>query len=105
MPPGLLPLLLPIALTHWESLGYKTNGNEILELATSEGLLDFQPILEWAQEIQPRSQNKEQLSRYLSQAATPGGVTEAILNEIQRNMNLLDGLRMGIRRSRELAQD
>jgi pyrroline-5-carboxylate reductase len=95
---------LPIALAYWESLGHKTDRNEILELGSSVGLLDFQPILEWAQEIQPRNQDKEQLSLYLAQAATPGGVTEAIISEIQRNMSLIDGLQMGIKRSRELAQ-
>jgi len=94
---------LPIALTYWESSGRKIDEPNLLELGSKFGLAGFDMILEWAQDVRPKKLLNEELRRYLDQATTPGGVTDAILSAMKNGLNLTDALERGIERSEELA--
>ncbi len=94
---------LPIALTYWESLGRTAGDAELLELAAREGLADYAPLLAWARRVQPRGLTAEQRAHYVTQASTPGGVTEAILRAIDAGEPFPAALKRGVERSRALA--
>ncbi len=96
---------LPVALTLWESMGRTVEDGEILAIATSFGLPDPAGILKWARAARPPISLDSQLDRYLSQAATKGGVTEGILDAMRAGASLPDSLRSGIKRSIELSQE
>ena len=94
---------LPIALTYWESMGYGVDEAELLDTAARFDLPEYSQVLQWARTVQPRNLSTEERSHYIAQAATPGGVTEAILGEMQAGQRLAVALVCGIHRSRELA--
>ena len=94
---------LPIALTYWESLGNEIDDSELLETARRFDLSDYYLILRWAHRVRPRWLSDEERKRYIVQATTPGGVTDAILTAMGSGMNLSAALERGIERSRELA--
>lgn len=94
---------LPMALTYGESIGCQFDEAELLETAEKFDLPDYDSILQWAQDVRPRRLSAEEQQRYLAQAATPGGVTEAILSAMKTGMSLPAALERGIERSRELA--
>jgi pyrroline-5-carboxylate reductase len=94
---------LPIVLTYWESAGCSINDDELLETAKKFDLPDYQPILQWAHRVRPRQFSPGEIDRYLTQAATPGGVIDAILAAMRAGMSLSDALQRGVRRSQELA--
>lgn len=94
---------LPIVLTYWESAGCNIDDHELLGTAKNCGLSDYLPILQWAHNVRPRQLSREEIDRYLAQAATPGGVTDAILSAMRTGMSLSGALQQGIERSQELA--
>lgn len=94
---------LPIALTYWEGLGYKADEHELLDTAAGFGIPQYSQILDWARRVQPGELSAEERERYITQATTPGGVTEAILEGIRTDRRLSAALVRGIHRSRELA--
>ncbi|MBI2515830.1 MAG: NAD(P)-binding domain-containing protein [Opitutae bacterium] len=94
---------LPIALTQWEGLGHEIDDAELRQTAERFELPDYDSILQWAHRVRPRRLSDAERKRYLAQAATPGGVTEAILHALTSGMNLSAALEQGIKRSRELA--
>jgi pyrroline-5-carboxylate reductase len=94
---------LPIVLTYLEGVSCKIDDQELLETAKKFGLLDYPPILQWAHSVRPRHLSPEEIDRYLAQAATPGGVTDAILSAMRTGMSLSTALQRGIERSQELA--
>lgn len=94
---------LPIVLTYWESASCNIDEQELLETAKKFGLPDYQPILQWAHSVRPRQLFPKEIDRYLDQAATPGGVTDAILSAMRVGMSLSAALQRGIERSQELA--
>jgi pyrroline-5-carboxylate reductase len=94
---------LPIVLTYWEGLGYRIEDSELLKTAERFALPDYHAILQWAHVVRPKRLADEERNRYLAQAATPGGVTDAILTAIRKGMSLVTALGRGIECSRELA--
>ena len=94
---------LPIILTYWESLGRPVNDLELIETAQKFELPTSLNIVEWARSVQPRGLSVAERFRYVSEATTPGGVTEAILYGIEIGERLPVALERGINRSRELA--
>ena len=94
---------LPIVLTYWDSLGYKIDDVELLETARRFALPDYFPILQWAHGVRPKGLTGRERDRYLIQATTPGGVTDAILTAMKNGMSLSDALTRGVERSQELA--
>jgi pyrroline-5-carboxylate reductase len=95
---------LPIALAHCEGIGKAISPAEILQTADEFALPDYAPILHWALATRPTGLAGESLQQYVAQAATPGGVTEAIINAIDEGATLPRALARGIRRSQELAE-
>ncbi|OPY13840.1 MAG: Pyrroline-5-carboxylate reductase [Syntrophus sp. PtaB.Bin001] len=94
---------LPIVLTYWEYAGFNTDDHELLETAKKFGISNYSGILQWAHSIRPRQLSPEEINRYLFQAATPGGVTDAILSAMRAGMCLSAALQRGIERSQQLA--
>jgi pyrroline-5-carboxylate reductase len=95
---------LPVVLTHWERLGHPVMDTEVLKLGAAYGLSEYAEVWAWALAARPRHLSTEGQSRYVAQAATPGGVTEAILRSIDKGEALSTALQCGIRRSRELGE-
>jgi len=95
---------LPIALTYWSSLGNTIDELEILESARRHALPDCDAILQWALSTQSLSFSNEERNQYLTQAVTPGGVTDAIISAMKNGMRLSQALERGIERSREMAR-
>ena len=94
---------LPVVLTYWESTGRNIDDQELLETANISGLHDYAPVLQWAHRVRPRQLSPEEIESYLTQAATPGGVTDAILSAMKAGKSLSTALQRGIARSKELA--
>lgn len=94
---------LPIALTYCEGLGRKVDESELVETAQKFELPDPSAVVKWARLVRPRNLTEAERSRYISQATTRGGVTEAILRAIERGERISVALECGIRRSQELA--
>jgi pyrroline-5-carboxylate reductase len=69
------------------------------------GIDDCEEVVAWAQSVRPRDLSASVLSRYLNDAATPGGVTEAILKAMNTGCSLVASLEYGMQRSRELAPE
>jgi len=95
---------LPIVLTYWEGLGHQVEDSELLEIASRFDLLDYPQVLAWARTVQSRHLSSEERDRYITQATTPGGVTEAILREIDMGQRLSVALKRGVQRSQELGE-
>lgn len=98
-----LATCLPTALTYWEALGREVDKTELLDTAVSFDLSGYPQILAWARTVQPRNLSVDERDRYVAQAATPGGVTEAILSEVKAAKRLSVALIRGIHRSRQLS--
>jgi pyrroline-5-carboxylate reductase len=96
---------LHIALTEWERMGHSVNEAELFAAAKKFHLARFDELLEWARSAQPRYLSSGDLVRYMAQAATPGGVTEAILDAIHSGSNLSGALAAGVERCRNLCPD
>jgi pyrroline-5-carboxylate reductase len=94
---------LPIVLTYWESIGCKIDDAELLATARKYDLPDYYQILQWAHSIRPRQLTAEERKSYLIQAATPGGITDAILFAMSNGLSLSDALEQGVERSKEMA--
>jgi len=94
---------LPIALSLWMSRGGDVDDERILDCAGRFGLEGYGRILEWARRAVPVFESEAAGRAYFSRAATPGGVTEAILRVIESGGDLVEALERGVRRSRELS--
>ena len=97
-----LGLCLPIALTLGDALGREFDESEYVETALRHGLPDPSGNVKWARAVQLRDLSIEDRNQYLNQAATPGGVTEAVLRGIERGESITRALVLGVERSIEL---
>jgi pyrroline-5-carboxylate reductase len=94
---------LPIVLTYWEGLGHEIGEPELIELMQKFELPNPSEIIGWVRSVQPSGLSEAERSRYIHQATTPGGITEAILHGIDIGERLSVALERGIRRSQELS--
>jgi pyrroline-5-carboxylate reductase len=67
-------------------------------------LSGYPDIVEWALAICPQGVSRAELDRYLTHAATPGGITEAVLNGLAAGDGIAAALERGITRCEELAR-
>ncbi|AIO65216.1 pyrroline-5-carboxylate reductase family protein [Burkholderia oklahomensis] len=95
---------LPIALTYCEAAGIAPRDDDVLECAAACGLGDWRRVLDWAQQVRPRNLSEADTQAYLDRAATPGGITEAILRSLRTRGHLSDALRDGIRHGAAMAR-
>ncbi|MGV8175504.1 MAG: pyrroline-5-carboxylate reductase family protein [Methanothrix sp.] len=64
---------------------------------------DFPMICSWARDVLPTFESEEDKRDYISRMATKGGITEAIVQGLRNDGDLLTALRQGITRSREIS--
>jgi pyrroline-5-carboxylate reductase len=76
---------------------------KLAEVGRRYGLSDYSDIVDWALEICPRGVSREALDTYLTHAATPGGITEAVLNGLAEGDDIAAALERGVQRCIELA--
>jgi pyrroline-5-carboxylate reductase len=95
---------LPFAITYFETLGKEVDNIELLNIGEKYNMPEYFKIIEWARNTQPHNFSSDELDQYVKQASTPGGVTEAILNEIRNGKSLSVSLEKGIYRSKELSK-
>jgi pyrroline-5-carboxylate reductase len=100
-----LGVCLPIAFACWRALGRSVDEKELMDNARSHRLAGFEKILQWAHEAEPRFQTRTEEEAYMKRAATPGGVTEAIIERISAGGSLTEALESGIRRSEALGAE
>jgi pyrroline-5-carboxylate reductase len=93
-------ICLPAALLAWG------DGEDAIDEACrclSQDYPNFQEICSWARVVLPTFELEEDKRDYISRMATRGGVTEAIVLSLRKDRDLLDALRLGIKRSREIS--
>jgi pyrroline-5-carboxylate reductase len=67
-------------------------------------LAGYADIVDWAFEVCPKGVTRKELETYLTHAATPGGITEAVLNGLAAGDDIATALERGVRRCEELAK-
>ncbi len=67
-------------------------------------LAGYADIVEWALDVCPKGVTRKALETYLTHAATPGGITEAVLNGLAAGDDIATALERGVRRCEELAK-
>jgi pyrroline-5-carboxylate reductase len=97
-----LGVCLPMALTLWYAHGRRVDFAALLTLAETYSVPDFPAILAWAERVRPHGLGEKERSAFLAEAATPGGVTQAILDAINAGKALPEALVAGLARSRQL---
>jgi pyrroline-5-carboxylate reductase len=95
---------LPIVLACWRAQGNRVDEQEVTRSAERNGLPEVPRILAWALRAEPRFATSAEQEAYLRAAATPGGVTEAMIDAIRAGASLTETLDAGVRRSRELSE-
>ena len=95
---------LPVALTVCEGIGRAVDESEIVELASALGLEGWDEVVRWARSRQPHGLTPARRDSYVTQASTPGGVTEAVVRALRSGLSLTDSLRSGVVRSDEMAE-
>ena len=97
-----LGVCLPIVLASWRAQGRAVDDGELSRCAQKHDLDNYERILEWAHRAEPRFETAAARDASLLKAATPGGVTEAMIGQIRTGASVSETLERGIRRSREL---
>jgi pyrroline-5-carboxylate reductase len=67
-------------------------------------LAGYPDIVEWALAVCPQGVSRTALDTYLTHAATPGGITEAVLNGLKAGDDIATALERGVVRCAELAR-
>lgn len=99
-----LGVCLPIVLACGRAQGTTVDEEELVRCAQKHGLGNYEKILEWAHLAEPRFGTRAAREDYVAKAATPGGVTEAMVKRIREGGSITDALESGILRSRELSR-
>jgi pyrroline-5-carboxylate reductase len=98
-----LGVCLPILLACWRSYGGSVTEADCARWAAHHGVPGFDSILPWALRAEPRFATRAEQEAYLRRAATPGGVTEAMVERIRAGDGLPEAFEAGVLRSRELS--
>lgn len=93
---------LPVVLTYLDGVGRCVEDGELLAIAAGWDCSAFPQMLPWVRESHRRHLPRQERERYVTEAATPGGVTEAILSKLRSGAPLAAALEHGVRRSRDL---
>jgi pyrroline-5-carboxylate reductase len=64
---------------------------------------DFAEIRSWARDVLPTFRTEEERQDHIGKMATKGGITEAIVESLRENDDLLTALEKGIKRSRDIS--
>ena len=99
-----LGVCLPIVLAYWRAQGKAVDEEELIDCAQRHGLGNFEKILEWTHGAEPQFETKTEREAYMKKAATPGGVTEAMIDRIKAGGSLTQALESGIHRSEVLSK-
>lgn len=90
---------LPAALL---ALGDSESASEGACRCLSQVYPAFPEICSWARDVLPEFEREEDKRDYISKMATKGGITEAIVESLENEGDLLTALNRGIKRSREI---
>ena len=63
----------------------------------------FAELYTWAADVVPQFALPQQADEYVSKMATPGGITEAMVNSLLENRNFLKAVEAGINRGKQLS--
>lgn len=96
---------LPMAVAWCLGNDQPIDRDSLLALGARYGFADYPEIIAWALEVCPKDLPRQDLNAYLARAATPGGVTEAVINGLRTGDDIVTALERGIRRSEELAKE
>ena len=99
-----LGMCLPTAMVHWEAQGKRVHKAPLLEAAARWRVADYDTLIEWAERVMPKDLSDEARAEYVAQGATPGGITEAIVQAIDAGSDLAEALEIGTRRSKALGE-
>ena len=99
-----LGVCLPIVLAYCKAQGKCVDEEELIDCAQRHGLGNFEKILEWTHSAEPHFETQIEQEAYMKKAATPGGVTEAMLHRIKAGGSLTQAIEGGIIRSEELGE-
>jgi len=99
-----LGVCLPIVLACWRAQEKAVDEAGLIQYAQRLGLVNYERILEWARRAEPRFDTQAEREEYIQKAATPGGVTEAMIRRIVAGGSLIEALESGILRSQELGR-
>ena len=99
-----LGVCLPIMLACARALGRSVADGELRECAREHALPNYDRILQWAHLAEPKFATDAERESYVQKAATPGGVTEAMLSRIKGGGNITESMEAGILRSQRLSR-
>jgi pyrroline-5-carboxylate reductase len=95
---------LPIAAAWCLATGTPIDRASLFALGRRYDLAAYPDIVEWALDVCPKNLRRSELETYVAHAATPGGVTDAVLRALQDGKPLAAALERGVQRCEELAQ-
>jgi pyrroline-5-carboxylate reductase len=99
-----LGVCLPIVLACWRAQRTTVQEGALIQYGHTRGFPHYERILEWALRAEPRFETQSAREEYVRKAATPGGVTEAMILRIQEGVSLPEALESGVLRSEELSR-
>lgn len=95
---------LPMAAAWCLGHGVPIDRASLHALGLEQDLSGYPDIVDWALDVCPKDLSPAALAAYLAHAATPGGVTEAVINGLKAGDGIAAALLRGVRRCEELAR-
>ena len=99
-----LATCLPMAAAWCLGNGKPIDRAALFALGRRYDIAGYPAIVDWAIEICPKHVGRAALDTYLTHAATPGGITEAVLNGLGDGDTIATALERGVARCEELAR-
>jgi pyrroline-5-carboxylate reductase len=95
---------LPMAAAWCLGHGAPIDRGSLYALGREQDLSGYPDIVDWALDVCPKDLSPAALEDYLAHAATPGGVTEAVIKGLEAGDPIAAALLRGVRRCEELAR-
>lgn len=93
---------LPAAILITDKRGLSIELNHAVEVIEKEHT-GFRDIFIWAENVLPDFDSDAEQTKYIDSMCTKGGITEEIVNSLNSGNTVLDSLRRGIARSKEIS--
>lgn len=89
--------VLPAIIIMSEILGTNIHNIEIISKYKK-----YDSIISWSFRNYPKNLNSNEKKKYIVKTATPGGITEAMINDYKENKKIINAIETGIIRSQEI---